>query len=667
MDINQLEEALKQLGVVPPNPERASLYLQYLTETQDYFARTLAGSAPDGLGKRYGFFKTALGSANLLNELSAILDYFIAPAVDKALHLAFAEKSTLTYSGYFEDRILNDNYDANVQDFYRCFPITAHAVRTLTSNFQQNIFLACRRIAGDISAIETLFADQYDFDPFGGLTGLKSIKSSGSDFHKGGQQVLILTFDMVYWGEKYPVSDELNLVYKPGDMEADCLLTGDSAAVNRVTPNFMAASLTEIINKEICGEKAAHPGSTLEELPTYRILPRNYMSRHNGGYPLPVRDAYGYIEYLDYHLSGRRFSLFNYYPFGSSDYVIFPRQDKESITKAFYRQMGQLLAIACTFSITDMHIENVRINRYRPFLIDLEVSLLTAINDITDTGLFLNLQGNSAGGIDGEHLKNTEYVWEVKQADDPGHAYLDRHYLDKYYQNRLWEQLPHLRQVLVDGDSLLEGFDNGMNILQKGQRSRIFDAWFIRLQNVLVRYLPFNTTFFRTIRDGIFIDTPMGDQYGSPVADIVKQYLLDRITTEYKSYQTGDPPNFLVLQQSTSGPDYQNLDIPAFYHRIGGTEIVDSQGRQVTIPADITTYADYPDTTQKAVNIGRAAFFADPPTTVTVQQGQVQALTDPAFFANRVQTMQEQVRNKLGRDVPPHDPGGLIAQQGGTE
>jgi hypothetical protein len=420
MDLNQLRAQLKQLGVTPHDELRASLYLGYLTATQTFFAQTMQQNAPLGVGNNYSFVKAAVTSASLLDELAKILDLYVAMAVDRDMQLVFAN-NPCTYQQYFNQRILDPNdvtYAANVQAFMLRFPITDHALQTIATNFQQNILQACGRIIQDQRAITDLF-DEYDFLT---ITGLKEIESTGSDFHKGGKQVLILTFSIIYFGERFPISTQLKLIYKPSDIEVDCLLVGDSSAVKSADPNFnITASLTEIINGLIRQEKQQNQNSTLEELPTYRILPRNYISQHpqQAGVALPIRNAYGYIQYLAY-TAPSGVSMYNYYPFGSSDFLIFRSQDESPIIRKFYRQMGQLMAIACTFSLKDLHLQNVRAMNYMPHLIDLEISLVSTIANVGDTGLFVSFMGSILGGINGEYSDSEDYEYTVSGANTTG-------------------------------------------------------------------------------------------------------------------------------------------------------------------------------------------------------------------------------------------------------
>ena len=106
--------------------------------------------------------------------------------------------------------------------------------------------------------------------------------TTGNDFHKGGKQVLILSFSLA--GQKDPG----RIVYKPSSVEIDCRIVGDSTIVNTDKPQgyTQETSLTELINKYNSG-RTRRPGFTDCELPTYRILPYNRTS---------VPDGYGYMH-----------------------------------------------------------------------------------------------------------------------------------------------------------------------------------------------------------------------------------------------------------------------------------------------------------------------------------------------------------------------------------
>ena len=666
MDFAELETQLRNLGVRPIDPLRASLYIDYLDQAKTYFHTTLAGQAPNGLGPAYRFVQTALRSANLLQELADILDFFVSPAIDADLKRVFSAPpgNRYTYRQYFDNVILNNNaptYDANVLSFRSRYPISRDALAGVFANFERNIKQACERIHADQAMLTILYQDLFE-DDFA-ILHLSKIKSTGSDFHHGGQQVLILTFDVVEsvdYGPPIgvlPRRGTLRVVYKPSDIEVDCLIAGDSAPVNRALGNqFMAASLFEIYNTRLQAMKTANPAFTGLPLSTYRVLPRNYLSGVGNPAPLPIREAYGYIEYLDNDLSGTAPQVFGYYPFASSDYLIFRSDDETAIVTDFYRREGALCAVAGSFSLHDMHIENVRVMSRLPHLIDLEISLTSAVSEIESTLLLGRL-----GGITGINVDAQDFVWHVENPDTQGQAYLGRKYEDNYYQNRLWRSTADGRKQMVpiDRPNLVRGFNDGMSVLRAGQQNGDFNAWFARLDNVLVRYTPYGTSEFKNVRTQIFIDEVERDR-GWTLQEAQQEYLIRLLTDKYDAFAAAGNrtalPDFVALTQEQSGPDYLNLDIPIFYHRIGTTGIVNSRGEAVPIPPTVTVQGKgvppNPPTRQaRVLGVGgvlaRDTFFPAPPTHNVVHQSQVTILGGPQYDA-RVNTLKISIGTYFG-------------------
>jgi hypothetical protein len=673
MDLAQLMTRLGQLGVRPKDAYRAALYIDYLNDAQTYFTTTLAGTVPNGgFGADYPFVAPALRSATILQELSEILDFYVAPAVDADLRRAFAALPGglghggpvgWTYADYFTNVILDANagtFTNNIQAFRTRYPITAAALQQLSANFRGNIYLACRRVIADEALLTRFYEDLYE-DDFA-ILALRRIKSTGSDFHKGGKQVLILTFDVVHtvdYGPPLmfgPKREQLKVVYKPSDLEADCLIAGNSAVVNRTLGGapFMAASLFEIYNQRLQQIKTVNPAFTGEPVTTYRILPRAYLSAYAGPYPLPIRNAYGYIQYLDNDLSGTGFQVFGYYPGGESDYLIFQSQDRNAIVRSFYRQEGALAALCSSFSLVDMHIENLRVMRYRPYLIDLEISLTETIAAVDDTQLL-----GQWGGITGVQIMGQDFSWVVRRGVTPGQAYLDRVYPPVYYQNRLWSAAANRQKqtVAVSGPALLQGFTDGMNVLRACQQNNDFQAWFARLTSVVVRYLPFKTSDFKAVRTRIFVNQLFSTAPGVALAPTQDAQLRSFLTTEYNAFNpaAANPapePNFVTLTQTVSGLDYLAMDIPVFYHRIGTQEIIDSTGVQVPIPLQVTIDNPNGGTRQARVTgiggiFNRATFFANQPTPTVVDQGQVQILAG-AGFVPRLNLLSGTINTALG-------------------
>lgn len=666
MTAQQLRQALLDMGVKVPQKAapgandwmRAAIYFAELQAAQTFFQTNNANLA----GANAVYVKPALRDPDLLNQLAQALDFFAAPAFERAM--AIANVNPPTVANYFNTRIFDANpvtFQANVTAFRNACPIARDAIVRIAANFQQNIQTMCQRVFADRSAIEHLFED--DVTTIINLTSLQKIESTGSDFHKGGQQVLILTFRMLRSDGEIPSLGNFKLIYKPGDLEADCLIAGDSSAIERVIPGFMinnlgakTNSLFEIFNAGVRGYRAVHPGTPLRELPTYKILPRNYLSANNPvPAPVPVRQAYGYIEYLTYEASFG-LNIWNYYPFGSSDFLIFPKQKEAPIIETFYRQMGHFMAIAATFSITDMHQENVRVRSYTVHPIDLEISLTQADANVGTTELF-----GMFGAIDTDHITGQEY-WFRFDERPAAQPQVNSVPVTKYGQNRLYAQRGTRKLVPPNAYWLLHGLDDGMNVLQFIQQNGNFTGWFNRLHRVLVRSLPYGTLFWTATRTGIFDNTVRAaGTYGNALLATVQNALTLRYNAEGVAYANGalPPPNvnpiptFIVFNAPQTQTDLVDLDVPSYYHVIGTAQIVDSNGGLIPVANNVIL----PNGTN--VPIGRTTYYPSPPTHNAVDVAQVQALTGAGFGA-RVAALQQEVVAAMNLGGIPPNHGVLI-------
>jgi hypothetical protein len=204
-----------------------------------------------------------------------------------------------------------------------------------------------------------------------------------------------------------------------------------------------------------------------------------------------------------------------------------------------------------------------------------------------------------------------------------------------------------------------------MTVLQACQQNNDLQPWFVRLNNVLVRYLTYATPRFKAIRTQIFINTLGTNNPGAALNPTQVTALRAFLTQEYNLFaQAGNPaanPDFVSLTQPICGPDYLNLDIPVFYHRIGTMEVVDSTGTQVPIPQSVLVDNPAGGTRQaRVLGVGgifnRTTFFANQPTTTIVDQGQVQILVG-AGFAPRQNLLRGTITTALGDNAtnPPSE------------
>jgi hypothetical protein len=677
MDFQELTSQLKELGVTPKDILRASLYLDFLIQVKNYFLTIKEllkpidswwGAPKEAPG--WNFVKNALLSPNLLNELGEVLDFFVAPAVAADLQRASAANPGWSCRDYFDHVILDKDttkYLRNLKAFRTTYPITHHALGQLSDNFRTNIVQMCLRVFNDRDLLIAFYNDLYNHSL--NIVSLEHIKPTGSDFHKGGAQVLILTFFIIYKKDSRTTRGKLRVVYKPSDLEIDCLIAGDSKAINRVQPGFMDKSLFEIYNFRLAEWQRQDPTHKLlygERLDTYRILPRIFTSLlEPNQYPLPIRKAYGYIQYLNHKLllSPRRMLTFSaleedellkVFEVGTSDYLIFANdKKKEKIINTFYYKSGAFAALACTFSLLDMHCGNVRVMEYRPYFIDLETSLTKKVNDIRDTDLLAyTASGHNIGGING--LFNEEKSgWVIKKAFKASSQReewsIKEDYLGKYFQNRLWSNSPVKisappgvkgsaasgikTAIPVKETALLGGFAIGMTILSECQKNDDFASWFKRIQNVVVRYLVAGTGMLEEVRNKCFLGDITGAKQLLPTLEGLLQ---NEYTKLSNAYSKGDNPDFIWPALEQTKRDFLTLDIPVFYHRIGTSEIVDSLGNRVILPHNL--------------NIPRNTFFSSGPTEGNVIRGQVQILGEEGL-PDRLRTIQKTMKDVMSTSL----------------
>lgn len=682
MDKNQLIAQLKVLGVMPVDIDRAAIYLEYLTDAHTYFTQTLNDTLPNGgIGAAaFQFAQTALGSGELLNELAEILDLFVGEALNADLKRVFQAKPGYTYDAYFTNTIYTKGpnpYPQNVTVFFNRYAVARHALDQAALNFKSNIKQACERAYADRPVLARLYHTKFPNNL--NFNNLTAIKSTGSDFHKGGKQVLILSFQISHQvqpdhGNAFTKQEMLKVVYKPSDLEADCVLAGQATAVNRAlrpvnnNNDFMAESLFEIYNSELAGNAnlTGHP------LPTYLILPRIWQSGQAPNYQ--IREAYGYLEFLDNDVSTPWGEVWGWYPWATSDFIIFSSETPGPITSKFYQIEGAFAAVASTFSMIDLHVENVRVMARTPMLIDMEICLTEPVTNAVET---TSLLGN-LGGITGIRVNAQDFKWGVVSGNVPGKAYLKKVHEDQIKQNRLWfsQKNRQRRLVPVDAPEVLQGFDDGIEILrtlvQDAHHENRLTNWMARLNNVVVRVLPYATSVLRNLLMDMFANSvPYESQPHLTVAQTVDRFLLIKRTLEYQAYPAGQNPavvpEFLVLTDAVSGLDYTSLDVPIFYHRIGTSDIVDSRGVVVPIPATIPIIAgDNPNAPPQNAQVtgpagvfNRATYYDQPPFANIVQANQIAPLgAGVNAFQNRVQPLRASIQTYF--QAPQHGAGTIV-------
>ena len=78
-------------------------------------------------------------------------------AIDSAVTKSMAYYRYFTW--YIDPTAVRQNKElkTGIEAFYERYPLLAHAVRTITANYQANIKLACQRVARDWKDIQAAF------------------------------------------------------------------------------------------------------------------------------------------------------------------------------------------------------------------------------------------------------------------------------------------------------------------------------------------------------------------------------------------------------------------------------------------------------------------------------------------------------------------------------
>ncbi|WP_411851087.1 DUF4135 domain-containing protein [Stenotrophomonas sp. LGBM10] len=560
----------------------------------------------------------ALADAALLGSLALLLDGYVTGSVVADLN-AFAANSApgqpitedATYPRYISACLQHavDPYVASadwpqilapvgappwegVQAFNRRYPMTRRMVETTAANFQRNILQCCDRVLEDWPDLEAFF--------FGGtgMQALTEIGATGSDFHKGGGQVLLLTF-------RDAAALSHRLVYKPSDVERDFRIVGDThaltAALNAnqlraviwkgVTQtnllNNAAGSLAEMLTAQAAGQFACVAS-------TYRILPvwpGTSLVAVNG--QLPVRQSYGYTEFLSSAQGDNRFT-------------------SGAQRDTFYRSFGGLLALCWLLQVTDMHQENLIVHAHMPYLIDLEMA---------PSGIQALPGDTSLSGA----YRSFEVPVQRRHITYWGTSRLEYEPMTdtKATQNALYDTTGVLTQPSpTDKNALLTTFQNAVGLIIANQPG--YNAWLQAAQRVVTRILLTGTDELMTqLRRYNSFNEP--DHAAHSPAEIVLdcqragRISMQRWATEF--YTTANPPagaltraqlnlayttvrpSFAIWLDPQTAADFIAGDIPTSYQQMISADAMSSIGKVVTVDYGAAVQAAIPVNQQTLSNL----------------------------------------------------------------
>ena len=628
---------------------RRRLYDAQLVAAKNFFA---------DLAKKYPRMATAITDPKLIGALEEILNVYVMygitrdlnllrlsnvlfigdenarPTIDEALRAAKgsytadpAVKSADAYDRYFAWYIAAANVSlpgkpaqSGVDAFYARYPLVDHAVRLVTDHHQKNIEQACTRVDNNWDDINGAFF------PGRTMTGLAAIRTTGNDFHKGGKQVLILTFS-------FASGNPGRVVYKPSGVEIDCRIVGDSSifkdnaetGATAVNPEGYSQenSLTELINK--ANPKRERPGGfTSQLLPTYRILPYQRSS---------IPSSYGYIEYLTHEprkgmdetsdsaetirtTLGGKIKDLDPAVVTSSDWIV----DNDEAERVFFHQYGGLMAMAMAVSLCDLHVQNMIVHKKAPHLIDLEEALKKPMTRVQDTYLVGQPESpigkyddptmvmKIQPGTDQTSDLQVEPGNDRKPADCVLYRYLGKDVPGKPAQAGHPKDLPGDPNSVANHKALLQGFVDGLEALASEECNAAVKAWVAGLERTIARFVPIGTARFAQQGRDLFwtyVDAAAPGEANEAYNDFSvvrlakRRYFFRNAVSnrrdewcKEKEPQLPDwgrdwiwPPYFAIEHPDHAWRDYLNCDVPSFYHFLGDADLLNSAQQPVNVTA----------------------------------------------------------------------------------
>ena len=461
-----------------------------------------------------------------------------------------------------------------------------------TQFFKDNLRTLCQRLCDDWDDINALFF------PYSLLLKLTKIRTTGSDYHKKGQQVLILTFkvretpagtrsDFVVAVDTGKVSllrqsqeSEVKLIYKPSDVELDCRIIGDTDRLKARLPHIYQDnapkghrlhqfdSLIARINAAL--QDGHHPlqGSVdhLFMIPTYKILPRYPGSRliTDTNHRLPLDKSYGYLEFVSHEpptpQDWQKIVLDTNESY-RWDYVTKDPANKSGAfdLSLYYRIFGWYILLSLFLSFGDLHSENMIVNRKKPVLIDLEISFKHRANELAATlinWLFINQ--------DPVKYKNTLLCYK--------------------HDGSIVTTLGNSAATHIQ-----EGYNQAVNWFST--YPDVFRGWLTdKYMNLVVaRYTPRRTAIFTANMRSCF--TPPYSELTLPIspADYTrKPYHIFLHNDLYKWYEKNNQglsgrPFFALATAEHDFACYHNGDAPAYYRRLGSLDLLNARGERVVV------------------------------------------------------------------------------------
>lgn len=603
-----------------------------------------------------------------------------------------------------------------------------------TGHFINNIRNCSNRIFAHWGALNEAFSPVMPWMPAHNPPTFEHVEAlipTGSDYHKGGQQVVLVDFGLCpgcvgptkrtnlsrNYGWRYRLARNLGananvlgrgeygverVVYKPGDLELDCRILGDSAVVNAIAPSGynQAQSLFELFN--------ANLGEPVErQLPNYVILPYNPGSllpginwgAAHGAVATNIRHSYGFSQFLTHtpdaegdlgapalpNMGQLRNKLRDYgKPNWQADNDYISTDPAHPVN--FYYVWGQIMAIASTFSLSDLHRQNTIVHRHpyprnapayphawspKPHPIDVEDGFKWPMSSLEMTGipnsnLLKSVETEVKAGVVNEGTVNITVNW----VDEPWELTKNQ----AFNFNPANNQLYHLKPNVVHKRAMCEGFLKAMEAMRGAAFNGACQNWVNTLTNTLTRFVIVATADF--YKQMFMFRTGFMTMPGTPATMQLVPMMLQsremriRLTRSDWNLKIALPnmtawqghPVIAIEHDHHNFFDFNNLDIPFYMRRLGNSELLNSQGQRVIVNACIADQNAWDAAAAPAWNLpapaantlrttplGAAATVAQitsyfPESGITFVNRQLQnllAAADPAFFQRTTRMLEE--------------------------
>ncbi|HAS42660.1 MAG TPA: hypothetical protein DCS93_19425 [Microscillaceae bacterium] len=563
MTLDELRERITALGITPPDELRASYYIDALERIELLLLTIPDVQVVQGNSRvNQELIQSAFKKENLtdlLNTYARIFDKIIFGGLNLDIRNARnAARPNDTVNQILLADIGQPNY---VESFYQRYPFLNRIRQNIERNIIDNMKRVVSRISADIQDLKRMFHP--------GITTLQRIESVNDYLYQKGQQTLFLTFNTT--------NGATTIIYKPFDIEVDCLIVGDSNALNQVDRRFFRAtqSFFELLNDQI----KAHPdyrmgrGLTVHLLPTYKLLPRNYHSSLDN--IADIQTAYGYTEFLSSEKTKAAYQRTYgvYSPQASLDYRIEDTENNVSIiARRFYTLIGSMSPLASLLSMADIDHENLLAYQLRPYLADIKNPFIRdfSYSDIQEGSFFRDGVNTIDIGESDVVTYPDQYIWqEVRRIPTKNHLRNDRKpILSRDYSN----------QILYGARITIESLAN----LTRNK----LDAWLDRTQAAAVRYelYPANgyqNLYRRILRGEIITDEGLERlNRGNYEATNINfnEWKKNKEDQRYGFRFLGSLPDYIA-------EDQLNGDLPVFYHPLNTNKVVTSRGETLSLPA----------------------------------------------------------------------------------